>query len=144
MSKEGQPFNVGSWSSVTKSGAADLAFDSDDSALSDEYPLASKRKGKAVKTSRAKGSKTKVEPDYEDEYALNSGEEGKQLEKALSNSMNDEGSTVGSSRASSTATRGTARGRGRGRGRATGQALGERSNNSKALRAAVARAAESE
>jgi len=140
-----QPFNIGKFSSVTKRTADDLALDSDDSVLSDASSVKPKRgKGKAAPKAkpaargRAKTKKIREESDlsdYEDpedgDFAMNSDEEEKQLKAALKQSMGG-GSTSNNSRASSSKPV-------RGTGTKTG-----RKNNAAALRAAVARAAESE
>jgi len=144
-----QPFNIGKFSSVTKRTVDDLALDSDDSLLSDT-PSAKPTRGKAKaapKTKpalkgRGRAKKVKEEikeesevSDFEDpedgDFAMNSEDEEKQLKAALKESMG-EGSTVVSSRASSSKPTKLAK------------AKPTRKNNAAALRAAVARAAESE
>ena len=142
------PFNIGKFSNVTKRSAADLALDSDDSLLSDDISVKPKRgkakaapKPKPAPKGRGRAKKVKEEIKSEDEesefedpadgdFALDSDQEAKQLKAALKESMGE--TSNASSRASSSK---PARG---------GATKTGRKTNATALRAAAARAAESE
>lgn len=141
-----QPFNVGKHSTVRKESAAGLELDSDDSAFSDSPEPVKPAKGKAKGKGKAapkgrKRARTATESEYsdpaDDDFAMDSDEEEKQLAKALGESVKQEVDvTLSNSSRDKTAT-------GRGRGKAVGQTVGGR-KNTLALRAAAARAAESE
>lgn len=159
-SKEGQPFNVGTWSNVKKETAAHLALDKDD--LRDIAKLDAPEKPKPTRgraSAAATASKAKAvlkhaqssedeltlkdEPTEDDDetFAFNSDEEDAQIQKAI--------------KASTKPTRAPA---GRGRGRAstssagtssaassTGKAKGKKAvKKGDLLRTAAAKAAERE
>lgn len=144
---EHQPFNVGKFSSVRKEKVDELALDSDDSIFDEEKKSGKKgsRTAKPKGKPRGKGKKAAdeseesdhVKEEIDDDFAMDSDAEDKQLQKAIKESMAQDIKPGTSSRSSSLSVRG------KGRGRGKSQAVGGR-NNSATLRKAAAKAAESE
>ena len=152
-----QPFNIGKWSSVTKASTSSLALDPEEAAELDVKPSTTrvsktqaqakgKGKGKVfVKDEEEQKAKTEQEDEDEitgkesdqsdddeddDDFAMNSEEEEEQVQRAIKTSAKGMGKAGSSSRGvRKTATKGKTR------------AVGL---NSRALRQAVARVAESE
>lgn len=127
-SKEGQPFNIGTHSSVKKETAADLALDAGDIAeLSAPEPMSSTRRKPArasAKKAKAKlaessddefGVAPKNETETEnDSFAFDSEEEEEQLHKAIKASKKVvRGRATTSSAGTSSAGSSTGRGRGK-------------------------------
>lgn len=153
-SKEGQPFNIGSYSSVRKESAADLALDADDLADIREAPKPArggrkparaaskaKPKGKAA----AKGKKAvdssddeltlKDEEGEDESFALDSEEEEKQVQKAINASKKPARRPRASTSSAGTSSAGSSTSRAKG---------GKPVEKGSLLRTAAAKAAERE
>ena len=133
-----QPFNVGKYSRVKKEDASSLAFDSESDTKRGRAAKGKAQAKMAVKVESESEEEEEEEPVEEvensgDDFAMDSDEEEKQLQKAIKASKAS-GRVGSSSKANG---RATAANRGR--------AVGGRANgkNARALRAAVARAAQS-
>ena len=131
-STDGQPFNIGKYSAVIKA-------DPDSLALSDENIKPTPRSGKAKGKGKKKMDELSAASDLalsdagdEKDFAMDSEEEAAQMKKAVRASRSSVASNKGKGRAKVE--------------KAPPQALGgrQRKGNGRALKAAVARAAESE
>lgn len=132
-SKEGQPFNIGTFSSVKKETAADLALDAKDIAelsTPDSTSTTSRRKPARASAQKAKvkyiessddelgiipKTETETEVDVDgDSFAFDSEEEEQQLQKAINASKKTRrGRASTSSAGTSSAASSTGRGRGK-------------------------------
>ena len=145
-----QPFNIGKWSSVAKASTSSLALDPEEAAEVGLKPsdvrafnaqTKGKGKGKSVKIEKDIKAKVEDDDDIEEEsvdaeddnededFAMDSDEEEKQVQRAIKASKTNAGKAGSGSR-------GVRKTASKGKTRVTGL-------NSRALRQAVARAAES-